>query len=138
MSHGRKTERGRGSTPAGGLNGIVLGRAIEFELPLAEIGEAELIDRGRADGRSMTYIDLLRTRCVNTREVPQRGPFGLKFRERIEGVVVIKIVVDSRFLIIVKRMVDLDLELIAAVSLFWNGDNRVRGSPRAGHILQLA
>src|SRR5690349_24187123 len=86
----------------------------------------------------MANVDLLRASCVVAREIAQRSSFRLKFRKRIEGVVIVKIIVNGGFLIVVERMVDLDLKLIATVSLVRNGHNRVCASPRTGHILKQA
>ena len=86
----------------------------------------------------MANVDLLRASCVVAREISQRSSFRLKFRKRIQRVVIVKIIVNGGFLIVVERMVDLDLKLIATVSLVGNGYNCVCASPRTGHILKQA
>src|SRR5690348_9712006 len=86
----------------------------------------------------MADVYLLRARCVNAREITERGAFRLEFGKRIERVVIVKIIVNGGFLVVVERMVYLDLKLIATVSLVRNGYNCVCASPRTGHVLKQA
>ena len=138
IAHPGKTKRRCRSATTGGLNGIRLCRTIKFELALTEKGKAELVDAPGADGRGVAGVYLLRARCVNSREVSERSSLGLKFGERIEGIVVVKIVVHGGFLTVIKSMIDLDLKLIAPVSLLWNCDYRGCASPCAGYVSKQA
>src|SRR5438552_18564057 len=98
IAHPGKTKRRCRSATTGGLNGIRLCRTIKFELALTEKGKAELVDAPGADGRGVAGVYLLRARCVNSREVCERSCVGLKFVERIEGVVGGKVVIEGRSL----------------------------------------
>src|SRR6266480_2139523 len=138
IAHPGKTKRRRRSGTTGGLNGIRIGRTIKFELALTEKRKAELVDGPGPDCRGVAGVYLLGARCVNALEVSERSSLGLKFGKRIEGVVIIKIVVDGGFLIVIKSMIDLDLKLIAPVSPLWNCDYRGCASPCAGHVLKQA
>src|SRR6266851_7029206 len=71
----------------------------------------------------MGYVELLRARGIDSREVSQRRSKTLKFCERIEGSIVIEVVVDCRLLIVGEGMIDLDLKLVAPISLFRNADH---------------
>ena len=86
----------------------------------------------------MAYVDLLRAGGVNAGEVAERGAFRLEFGERIEKVIIVKIVVNRGLLIVIERVIHLDLELIAAVAFLWNGHHFRRGAAGARYVLQKA
>ncbi len=138
IAHASKTKRRGRSGPARGLNCVSPRWSVKFELSLAKKCKAELVDRRRAEGRGVAYVYLLGACGIIAGEISQRSPFRLKFREWVECVVVIKIVVHRSFLIVVKCMVDLDLKLIAPDSLIRNSDDLRGASPSSGHVLKQA
>ena len=83
--------------PQEALNGIRPCRRVELQLALAKIAEAEFVHRGRADRRGVRDVDLLGARGVVAGKIAGRGAGGLEFRERVERVVVVEVIVDRRF-----------------------------------------
>src|SRR5580700_3670245 len=85
----------------------------------------------------MRYVQLLRARRVDPREIAGRGAGCLELCKRVQGVVVIEIVVERRFLVVRPILIDADLELIAAIRLV-RRDLHSAASARAGYVLQQA
>src|SRR5580704_18816162 len=123
--------------PAGALNRAYIRGAIELELAFTEVAEARLVDGGGADCGGVGDVDLLGARGVDAGKVAGGGAGGLEFGERIEGIVVVEVVVDGGLLIVVERMIDADLKLVASIGPVWRHLN-VAGTTGAGHVFQQA
>src|SRR5580700_5198481 len=133
----REAKRRDSTSPAGALNRAYLGGAIELKLAFAEVAEARLVNGGGTDGGGVGDVDLLGARGVDARKVAGGGAGGLEFGERIEGIVVVEVVVDGGLLIVVEGMIDADLKLISAVG-FVRGHLNVARTTCAGDELQQA
>src|SRR5579863_5499309 len=105
------------SRAAGSLNGICPRGSVKLELALPEVAEPEFVDSCRPNRGRVGYVDLLRACCIVAREVAQRRSLRLKFCEGVQRVVIVKVIINRQFLIVVEGVIDLYLELIAAVSL---------------------
>ena len=84
----------------------------------------------------MADINLLRAGSIQPWKVSERGAFRLEFRKGVQGVVVIEVVIDSRLLVIGKSVINLDLELIAAVRPFRDCHDLTVAPPCPRHVLQ--
>src|SRR5262249_52049488 len=89
-----KAESRRRPATARRGNRIRLGWRIEFHLPFAEVAETRLVDAGRPDRPSVRSIHLLRASCIDARKNSLRIPEALELCERIQGVIVVEVVVD--------------------------------------------
>src|ERR1700722_17977042 len=98
----REAKRRDSTERAGTLNSTCIRGTIELELAFAEVAEARLIHRGGTDGGGVGDVDLLGARGVDAGKVAGGGAGGLEFGERIEGIVVVEVVVDGGLLIVVE------------------------------------
>src|SRR5208282_468097 len=85
----------------------------------------------------MRDVQLLRTSRVVSGEITRRGAGCLELCKWIQGVVVIKVVVERCLLIVRPILVDTNLELVAAVR-FVRSDLHAAASARSGNVLQQA
>src|SRR5215470_5063641 len=86
----------------------------------------------------MAHINLLGASGINAGKVSKGGALGLEFRKGVQGVVVVKVVVNGGLLVVAKRMVQPDLELVAAISSFRNRNGLAAIPTRARHVIQQA
>src|SRR5690348_10115154 len=123
-----KTLRGRNGAPAGSGNQVRGRWRIELGLGFAEERKAQLVYGARADGPSVTGVDLLDVGDDPAAEVPELGARQLENRERIECVVVVVVVVDGELLVFVQNLIEARGKLVAAIGGF---DHVLRQSARA-------
>src|SRR5262249_23621515 len=112
-------------------------RRIKLQLAFAKETKTRFVDGGRTNRPSVCRVDLLCSSGVNAGEIACGRARSLKLRERIERVVVVKIIVEREFLIVVEGMVDTNLELIAAIRLV-RGNLHATAATRSRYVLQQA
>src|SRR5262249_1318233 len=87
-----------GAAPAGTLNRANSSRRIKLQLAFAKETKTRFVDGGRTNRPSVCRVDLLCSSGVNAGEIACGRARSLKLRERIERVVVVKIIVEREFL----------------------------------------
>src|SRR5215467_10014818 len=90
---------------------------LKGSLRLTVVVEAELVDRGIADGPSVGDIPLLKSFVVDRSETGHVRTGSLELGKRRDKVVVVEIVVEAEVLLVVEAVVDSDCELITALGL---------------------